>query len=195
LYNRIANRMGDKSSDLYPRSPSQIDDVRKVINEFLGRYSSDPNRAQVREWEKELDQRQEQWDFEQQTKGLKDGLLPIQQMYLEAIGNMRLNPTRAMTQLQALVDLHKQSGNGKGPTKLCLDLAERRLTLLRKEVEAAAKQQLDMLGKRLDAADAMRTDKPEQAQAIYRAVVELYSDKFWAAEQVRRAREALEKTK
>jgi aspartyl/asparaginyl-tRNA synthetase len=74
-------------------------------------------------------------------------------------------------------------------------LAERRLTQLRKEVEEQAKSQLEMLGKRLDEADAMRTDKPEQARAIYRAVIELYSDKPWAAEPVRRARKALEKIK
>ena len=34
-----------------------------------------------------------------------DRLLPIEQMYLEAIGDVRLNPTRTMTKLQALVDL------------------------------------------------------------------------------------------
>jgi serine/threonine-protein kinase len=195
LYARIADRMAEESAESQPRSPSDIDEVRKVITKFLDLYPNDAHRAEVREWEKELDRRQEQWNFEQQIRGLKNGLLPIQQMYLEAVGNVRLNPTLAMAQLQALLDLYKPSENDNGPTRLCLVLAERRLTQLRKEVEELAKSQLEMLGKRLDEADAMRADKPEQARAIYRAVIELYSDKPWAVEPVRRARKALEQIK
>jgi serine/threonine-protein kinase len=195
LYNRIADRMNDTSPESKPRSPSDIDAVRKLINDYVNYHPDDSHRAEVREWEKELDRRQQQWDFEQQIRGLKDGLLPIQQMYLEALGNIRLNPTRAMVQLQALVDLYQTSEGDDERTRLCLLLAERRLTQLRSEIDALSKSQLEMLQKRLDQTDATRAAKPDQAQAVYRAVIELYSDKPWAAEPVRRARKALEKTK
>ena len=50
-----------------------------------------------------------------------------------------------------------------------------------------------MLQDRLDAADALRKSEPERAKAMYRAVVELYGEKPWAADAVRRARDALQK--
>ena len=97
-----------------------------------------------------------------------------------------------MTELQALVDLYNHSEIGKGTTEICLQLASRRLVRLRKEVEQIATKQLDVLNERLDAADKLRSEQPERAAAIYRAVVKLYADKPWAAEPVRRARKALQ---
>jgi hypothetical protein len=63
---------------------------------------------------------------------------------------------------------------------------------LHKEVDDRAKAQLGPLEERLKSADELRESDPERARAMYRAVVELYGDKPWAAEPVRRAREALE---
>jgi eukaryotic-like serine/threonine-protein kinase len=193
LYERIAARMGDDSTESQPRSPSEISEVQTIITKFFGNYPDDPHGAQVREWEKELRLRQQRWEFDQRVsdKSTED-LSPIEQMYREAIGSARLNPTRAATVLQSLVDLYGQPGNEDDRTKQCLDAARDRLEQLRGEVEKLAKEQLALLGKRLDAADALRTIKPEQARAIYQAVIELYGDKPWAADMVRRARKALD---
>ena len=46
---------------------------------------------------------------------------------------------------------------------------------------------------RLNAADALRQSEPDRAEAMYRAIVELYGNKPWAADVVRRARNALKK--
>ena len=191
LYNRIATRMETKSPDLLPKSKSEIEEVQNYINKFFLHYPTDPNGAQVKTWEKELDLRLQQWEFKKQISGKSstNGRSPIVQMYLEAISHEHINPTQTVTKLQALVDLYNHS---EIKERLCLELAKRQLTRLRKEVKEIAAKQLDMLENRLDAADALRAQNPERAQAIYRAVVELYADKPWAAEPVRRARKALQ---
>ncbi len=131
--------------------------------------------------------------FQRRVKGLAgtEGLRPIEQAYLEAISYLRLDTARGMAKLQALVDLYKDSDDDTGPTAQCLTLARRRLAQLQPEVEKHAAPQLKLLGERLGAADALRQRDPEAARAMYRAVVELYGDKPWAADAVRRAREAL----
>ena len=75
---------------------------------------------------------------------------------------------------------------------MCLILAEQRLAQLRDEVEKRSAEQLSLLQNRLNVADALRQTEPEQAKAMYRAVMELYSDKPWAADAVNHARKGLE---
>ena len=52
-------------------------------------------------------------------------------------------------------------------------------------------EQLSLIQERSHAADDLRKSEPEQAGAMYRAVVELYGEKPWAADAVRRARRPL----
>jgi serine/threonine-protein kinase len=193
LYGRIEDRMTVESPALQPKSPSQIGEVVDSINLLVGLYPHDSRNPKVLEWEKELQQRKLQWNFDLRINDRTRSLKPIEQMYQEAVDNARVNPTKAVLVLQALVDLYDQPGNMDGDTKLCLMLAKRRLEKLREEVDRLAKDQNATLKKRLDAADAMRAASADRAKAIYRAVVELYGEKPWAADVVRRAREALEK--
>jgi eukaryotic-like serine/threonine-protein kinase len=193
LYNRIHARMAVDSPEELPTTQSEIDEVARLITDFQTFYPHDPRNTEVRRGEEELQKRQQQWDFQQQIKGSKNNLSPMVQMYLEADGHARLNPTQAMTELKSLVDLYDQAKDKDAPTRLCLEMAKQRLAKLRAQVETLAKGQLAMLRERLDAADAQRASQPKRAEAIYRAVVELYGDKPWAADAVRRAREALAK--
>ena len=50
---------------------------------------------------------------------------------------------------------------------------------------------LKALLSRLDEADNLRGTDPKRAESMYRAVIELYAQKPWAADAVRRAREAV----
>jgi eukaryotic-like serine/threonine-protein kinase len=189
LYDRIAGRMADEST-------ASILQAEGDIREFLGRYPDDHRAARLREYEREIELHRLERKFEQRIKGLAgaESLLPIERAYLEAIGYVRLEPERGMAKLQALIDLYAQQDDASGPTGQCLTLARRRLTQLRQEAAEHTRQQLDLLQQRLDAADRTRSGDPQRAQAMYRAAIELYGDKPWAAAAVRRAREALEKT-
>lgn len=193
LYYRVAAHMETDSADALPRTRSEIEEVQNIISNYFLYYPDDSRGPRVKKWEKELDLRRQQWDFDQRISGRSstNGLSAIEQMYLEAISHERLNPTQAVIELQALVDLYNHSEIKKGTAERCLELANRRLARLEKEVEKLATKQLDVLHDRLDAADSLRVDQPKRAAAIYRAVIELYTDKPWAAEPVRRARKML----
>jgi hypothetical protein len=186
LYQRIDARASDSSPDALPQAEGDI-------GEFLTRYPNDPRAGRLRGYEKEIDLYWLEKRFERRVKGLAgaEGLRPIEQAYLEALNYLRLDSARGIAKLQAIVDLYKESDDATGPTAQCLTLARRRLAQLQAEVGKHASEQLKLLRERLAAADAIRSRDPERARAMYRAVVELYGDKPWAADAVRQAREAL----
>jgi hypothetical protein len=70
-------------------------------------------------------------------------------------------------------------------------LARRRLKQLHEETAAHAAEQLPPLQDRLDRIDELKTTEPQRAAAMYRAIIELYSPKPWAAPAVERAKAAL----
>jgi hypothetical protein len=120
--------------------------------------------------------------------------MPIERAYLEAIRYARIDPERGLMKLQALVDLHGQGSDVTGPPAQCLELARRRITQIRAELDRAAADLRIMLEHRLDEADALRHTDPNRAHAIYRAIVELYADNPLVAELVERARKGVEMT-
>jgi len=74
---------------------------------------------------------------------------------------------------------------------MCVELARRRLSVLKRHLAEQHKQDLAAVLARLDQADRLKAAQPERARAIYRAVIELYEGDRWAAEAVDRARRAL----
>ena len=132
--------------------------------------------------------------FERRLKGLErtDNLQPIELAYLEAIRYVRLNKELGATRLRAIVDLFGKPGDDAEPTGQCLILARRQLEKLKKETGKFVAEQIELLKERLDVADALLPSEPDRAKEMYRAVVILYAEKPWAADAVRRARDALE---
>jgi len=174
-----------------------IDSIRRAendIREFNSRYSNDDRaKDKYRGYVTTLELDDLQRSFDSPIKrltGNKDPS-PIGRAYSEAMNYARLDPEVGIAKLQAIVDLYEQPNRDAGPNEMCLILAQRRLTQLRKEVENRSDEQLPLLQDRLDAADALRKSHPEQAKKMYRAVVELYGEKPWAADAVHRARKAL----
>jgi len=197
LFQRIVKRTDNLSIEAIPDKMtglSDVEDAFEVIKDFSSRFPNDPRCVQLLEYENELDLRRMELKFEIQVKERRraKSLTPAELMYLEAIGNARLDPTRAMVKLQALVDLFNNTSSGDlATTERCITLAQRRLDPLRREVEKQAAQQLPILRQRLDAADALRNSEPQRALAVYRAVVALYDEMPWAADEVDRARAAI----
>ena len=126
---------------------------------------------------------------------VKENLLPIERAYLEALGYQHFSTEQCIAKLQALVDLYQSSAETAGPTGDCLTIARWRLQQLIKNVEEFAPEQLDIIKKHMDEADTLLATDPRRAKDMYCAVIELYSDKPWAAAAVRRAQSALDKVK
>jgi serine/threonine-protein kinase len=190
LYGRIAARTEDEKIESIIQAE---DDIRA----FLEQYPSDHRAPKLRKYQREIELDRLQRKFDRLDKGWagSEDLLPIERAYLEAIGYQRFSTEQCIAKLQALVDLYQSSSETAGPTGDCLTLARRRLQQLKKTVEEFAPEQFEIIQKHLDQADALLATDPKSAQAMYRAAIELYSDKPWAAEAVRRAQTALDKAK
>ncbi len=183
----LAGRIDAKVAD---DSIGSIRQAENDIHEFLNRYSSDHRAKTYREYQQRLELGNLQRRFDTGLTGEKD-LSPVGRAYNEALHYLSLDPEVGMTKLQAIVDLYGQQDRESASNEMCLILAEQRLAQLRDEVRKRSAAQLSMLQDRLNAADAVRNTEPEQAKAMYRAVIELYSDKPWAADAVNRARQGL----
>jgi serine/threonine-protein kinase len=195
LYRRIAARTEDGKIDSIIQAE---DDIRAYLEQYPGeQYPGDPRASKLRKYQHEIELDKLQRNFDSIYKGFTDAenLLPIERAYLEALGYQHFSTEQCIAKLQALVDLYQNSAETAGPTVDCLTLARRRLQQLKKNVEEFAPEQLDIIEKHLDQADTLLATDPKRSQSMYRAVIELYSDKPWAADAVRRAQSALDKVK
>ena len=195
LYRRIAAHTEDGKIDSIIQAE---DDIRAYLEQYPGeQYTGDPRASKLRKYQHEIELDKLQHKFDRLDRGWTsdENLLPIERAYLEAIGYQRLSTEQCIAKLQALVDLYHSSAETAGPNGDCLTLARRRLQQLKKNVQEFAPEQLEIIQKHLDQADALLATDPKSAQAMYRAAIELYSDKPWAADAVRRAQTALDKIK
>ena len=188
LFDRITAMTTDGSID-------SIGQAEPYIHDFVNRYSNDHGAAELRKYEQEIELDRLQRQFDSPIKRLTNtaDLGPIERAYDEAMNYVRLAPEIGVARLQAIVDLYDRPGHRGGASEQCLILAKRRLATLREEIKKRSDKQLHLLESRLADADALRQDDPKRAEAMYRAAIELYADKPWAAEAVARARDALKK--
>ncbi|MCE5267163.1 MAG: hypothetical protein LLG00_04700, partial [Planctomycetaceae bacterium] len=188
LYERIAAKTADQSI-------GSILGAETDIRDFLSRYSGDPRAKHVREYEREIELRNLENRINQRTKGLGSStrLEPVERAYLEAINYSHLDPEVGAKKLQAILDLYDGPNSDNEPSDQTLILVHRRLSQFQQEVAKRAGDQLRALTVRLDLADSLRATDPAQARKAYRAVLELYAEKPWAAPALLRARAALEK--
>lgn len=186
LHEIIVQITADKSIDSLRAAETKID-------EFLLRFPDDSRCSELRKLQHELDLYRLERRFDLRAKGLaaREALLPIEQMYLEAINIGHIHPEQGIDKFQALIDLYEPRADSSGPTGQCLELAKRQLKELKERLARSAADHLTLLSERLDRADQLAASEPARARAIRKAVVELYQEKPWAAAAVNRARQAL----
>jgi serine/threonine-protein kinase len=186
LYRRIAvqTQAGTRDSLL---------DCEDQIREFLMRFPGDPRCEELRQDARQIDLLALERKLELRAKGLLSGgsLVPIERLYLEALGQVALDPDVGLAKFQAIIDLYGSAGDRSGPTAQCVELARRRVAQLQEQLEMQAQEHLALILDRLGEADRIRPRDPVRAEAVYRAVLELYAGKPWAAEAVHRAQRAL----
>ncbi len=145
-------------------------------------------------------------------------MLPAQRAYMEAMSSEKTAPNRTIVKLRALIDLYRSdarllneateaaesekhenastSSLVRRSRRGSIDedfvfLATRQLERLERDIEKINAEQLAKLTLRLRDAQTLKEQHPERAQAIWRAVIELYQDHPWAADVVQEARDAL----
>lgn len=187
LYERIMEKTADGKSESILAAQ---DDIEK----FLLNNSDDPRCKSLLKFEREIRLDALRRKFNRAKNfGATEQLLPIEREFLEARNYAWLDPDLGKKKLQALVDLYGHGADFSGPTGQCLELARLEIEKLSEELAKSSVDHLDMLKGRLDRADALVESDPEEAMAIWRATVELYSQKPWAAAAVQRAEAAMAK--
>ncbi|MGW8257431.1 MAG: hypothetical protein ACWGMZ_08105, partial [Thermoguttaceae bacterium] len=186
LYDKIAAQVKDDSI-------ASMLSAKDTIQSFLERYPDDPRAAKVRKYQHEIVLYQLDRKFALQIEGIgiQQRLLPVERVYVEALRLEKIDPARCVDKLRALLDLYQDPTETAGPVGDCLINARRRLQKLQHQIAEHADEQIDMLRQRLVAADTLAKTDPRRAENMYRAAIELYGDKPWAADLVRKAQTGL----
>jgi serine/threonine-protein kinase len=182
------------ADELYREIESQTEDGKTEgllaaegkIQKFLQQFEDDPRSDDLRSRQEEialtkLDRRLER---NARRSNVSDALPPIERAYIEAAHQAAQSPDTAQTKFRAIIDLYSDRAPEDATVRQCLELARRRLERLDKQLELTAQSQLEMISSRMKAADDIASSDPNGAKRIWQAIVRLYGDKPWAAEQV-----------
>jgi hypothetical protein len=185
---------------LYERVESKAAEGRLAnaepdIQAFLSRCGpADPRARKLEKYREQIDVDRLERKINLRIRGLSRStpLTPVERAYVEALALVRHDQEEAIGKMQALVNLYGQDvDDDSTTTRQCLELARRKLVQLRSEVAQYAPQHLEDIERQLNRADQLADGEPEAARAMWQAVIELYGEKPWASEAVRRAEDSL----
>ncbi len=190
LYQRIETVAADEK-------PEKLFDAEEDIRRFLDRFPDDPRAAKVKPYLDEIDLMHLEGRVQRLPRQSAAGKLvvPIQRDYVEAISLVGTSPDRAIAKLQAVVAVYGQTPNPSETTAQFLELARRKIKQLEEQSQRETPDRLAVIDHSLREAETFRASDPTKARTIWSSVVELYSDKPWAAGRVARARAALAETR
>jgi hypothetical protein len=187
LFLEIANHVdAGGEQDLRP--------VSAEIADFLARYPDDSRASEVSAYAQELElhQMERRLRVRARLTGSPESH-PVATVFNMAVGYLEADPVRAAAMLEDLLTLYPREGKAKAgltdEQQAYLTLAERELEKLRERIADESKQMAPLLRDRLLAAGRLEESSPEQALAMYRAIVSLFEDQAWAAEMVAEARQ------
>lgn len=190
LYAAVAER-GDGEND------APLGAKEREIDAFLRLYPDDRRATEMRRYKQrvELDKRERKLRREARDGGIADpSLLPVERLYLRAANLVESSPEAAVVTFQSLIDLY-------GPTAAeaqdedvaaIVQLARERLTSLQDDLANMQERQRATLAERMHVAETLSETEPQQAAAMYRAIVELHQNDKWASDVVAEARSRLE---
>ena len=192
------------ADDLYRSIETYLDDngdanlgpIEKQIQTFVYQFPSDPRAADLQPYadELELQRLERKLRFRHRLTGATEDH-PIADIFGEANAIRETNPERALAMLEDLVTIYPESGVGSArlsdEMRQYLTLANREVAKLREAIGQQATAQRPMLMDRLQAAQRLESTAPEEAAAMYAALVNLFDDQPWADELVEQARARL----
>jgi len=168
LYGRIEAAASEGDLD-------SLKTARRDMATFLEQYPGDPRAEQVQTYELEAQQS-----------------TPIQRAFTEAKRYVLISPEIALARFQALIDVYDDGESGSEITRHYVRLAKIQQARLQKRIDAYVGEGRQAIESRLTKAGELAANNPAAAQKMYRGIIELYGDKPWAADLVKKARGALE---
>jgi serine/threonine-protein kinase len=186
LFHRLSRAAEDKTAESLLYAETDID-------AFLTRFPRDPRAPQVRAWDEEIElyRLARQLERQAQGRGGSTTLTAVERAYLEAIEHRVRNPELTVVKLEAIIGVFGDSTATDERSRRCVELARRDLDRLRTEIDKWSPEDLKSILGELDRADTLEPTRPAEARKIRLYVIELFSNKPWAAEAVTRARQGL----
>jgi serine/threonine-protein kinase len=175
-------------------APERLADVEEDMREFVERFGSDPRAEHVKAYREELELDRLQRTLEARSRRASERyttLSPVEHLYVDAIRLQQTSRERAAVELAALVDLFGADPDASEETKRCVELARRKLQSLQSSIGLTESLHRKTLDERMRDAGKLHQTDPDAARAIWRGIIQLYSDKPWASDIVRQAHEAL----
>ena len=210
LYATIDSRVDNDDEASLGKAESEI-------YEFLKRFPDDPRADLLRSYKERIELGRLERKLQRQTRAggaANTALLPAEQLYLDAVGRMATSPDESIAMLDSLVNLygptaHADSENsatsaageqGKRrsdrdaaqQTADVVQLSRRRLQSVHAELDEQHKRQTSGLEERLAVAEKLSAANPQEAAAMYQAIVDLHEHDKWAAKVVETARGRLD---
>lgn len=166
-------------------------DVEGKIKDFISYYPADRRTQELNAYLDEIEMSRIERRFQVRARlhAKNDGLLPIERAYFEAIGYVSIEPALGRRKLQALVDLFREESKSSKQARECYALALKQLDRLDRQLQQHSADDMKVLEKKLDEADALQATDPDSAKRMRDAIIELYGEEPWAEALVRRARE------
>jgi eukaryotic-like serine/threonine-protein kinase len=189
LYATIETHLAENGDD-------DLNAIEDEIGEFMQRFPDDERTANLRPYADELELRrmERRVRFRSRVTGSAESH-PVAELFSQANGLRESDPEQAAKILEDLLTLYPSEGAAgvamPDDMRQYLTLAERELAKLRKAIDAKAQEQLPLLRDRLLAAQRLEEKQPEEAAAMYRALIDLYGRQSWAAALVDEAQRRL----
>ncbi|MCA9263615.1 MAG: serine/threonine protein kinase [Planctomycetales bacterium] len=182
LYERIVTAA---SSD----SETEMTQIESEIAEFIERFPEDERLEEVEKIHREIEtiQLRRQLVLRSRHKGSTRPLTAIEMALVEALDSEESNPHVAAAKWQAILDVFGGDPGLSPRDQQAVDLARQRLEELLPQIDESAKELHQLIKGRLAYAQRIRSTHPEQAQAIWRGIVELYSGQAWSRPLVEEA--------
>ncbi len=175
---------------------NDLRDIADEIEDFLTRFPQHERADDVQAYADELElQKMERQLRTHASLRDKGAAHPAATVYAEAVAIGDADPARATKLLEGLVALYQPTGSTAAvdeEDRAYVVLAQRQLNKLRRTIDQEASEQLPALRERLAAARRLEASAPEQARKMYRAVVDLYGNRPWAASVVAEAAQRLQ---
>ena len=194
------------ADQLYARVKKVADDgdaqslvaLEPELLKFLQDFPDDSRAEEMRQYqdEIELSRLQKRFELRARRTGAADALSPIERAYMEAVRLTAGDPDGALARYQALVDVYGSAKDvGDTPVQRrtnqqCIDLARKQIDRLKTANEKMNAEQRKLIQEQLTRAAALQKSDPAAAGKIYRGLIELYREKPWAADLVRKAEES-----
>lgn len=173
----------------------KLANAKDDIQEFLRRAAADdPRTDEMQELFDQIATRRLERQLEKKLRRRDERakLSPVERDYAEALRRADLDLEAGMNKMAALIDLYGEpTADDPTDTRHWVEVARGKLAELREDMAAYAQDHRGHIAAQLDRADGVVASDPRAAEKIWRAVIELYDGKPWAADLVAQARKKL----